>query len=221
MTLQAVILDVDGTLVISNDAYAQAWVEAFTMFGFEIQFEQVRLLIGMGGDRVIPKLVPELSDEEGKGKEIADKRKELVLNKYSSTLTPANGARQLVAKMQDDGLRLIIASSATNEELSLLLKVAQVDDLLQEATTSSDTEKSKSAPDIVEAALSKLKMSPEEVVMLGDTPYDIKSAKAVGVDVIAFRCGGFDDYQLAEAIAIYNDPADLLAQYENSPITKK
>ncbi|MDF5725896.1 MAG: HAD family hydrolase [Rhizonema sp. PD37] len=221
MTLQAVILDVDGTLVISNDAHAQAWVEAFSMFGFNIQFEQVRPLIGMGGDRVMSKLVPELSDEEGQGKEIADKRKELVLNKYGSTFTPANGARQLVTKMRDDGLRLIIASSATKEELTLLLKAAQVDDLLQEATTSSDVEKSKPAPDIVEAALNKLKMSPEEVIMIGDTPYDIKSAKAAGVDLIAFRCGGFDDYQLTEAIAIYNDPADLLAQYENSPITKK
>ena len=119
-------------------------------------------------------------------------------------------------------MRLIIASSATKEEeLSLLLKVAQVDNLLQKATTSSGVEKSKPAPDIVEAALNKLKMSPEQVVMLGDTPYDIKSAKAVGVGIIVFRCGGFDDYQLAEAIAIYNYPADLLAQYENSPITKK
>lgn len=221
MALQGVILDIDGTLVLSNDAHAEAWVEAFKDFGYEIKFEQVRPLIGMGGDQLVPKLVPELSAEEGKGKEISDYRKKLFLNKYAPNLTPTHGTRQLVERMRDDGLRLIIATSAKSEELSVLLKSAQVDDLLDEATTSSDAETSKPAPDIVEAALSKLNIPPDSVVMLGDTPYDIQSANAVSVDVIAFRCGGFKDSELAEAIAIYNDPADLLAQYEHSPMGKR
>lgn len=223
MAYQGVILDVDGTLVISNDAHAQAWVEAFAAFGYEVEFEQVRPLIGMGGDQVIPKFALGLSDQEGKGKEIADKRKELIINKFGANLTPANGTRQLILKMQDQGLRLIIATSATSQELSVLLKAAQVDDLLSqdEAATSSDAEASKPAPDIVEAALNQLKSQPSEVVMLGDTPYDIESANKAGVDVIAFRCGGFDDSQLKDAIAIYNDPADLLAHYDTSPLASK
>lgn len=221
MVLQGVILDVDGTLVLSNDAHAQAWVEAFEEFGYEIKFEQVRPLIGMGGDQLVPKLVPDLSAEEGKGKEVSDHRKKLVINKYAPKVSAAPGARQLLTRMRDEGLRLIIATSAKSEELSVLLKSAQLDDLLDQAITSSDADASKPAPDIVEAALSKLKMPPESVVMLGDTPYDIQSANAAGVDVIAFRCGGFDDAQLSQAIAIYNDPADLLAQYEHSPMGKR
>jgi phosphoglycolate phosphatase-like HAD superfamily hydrolase len=216
MTPQAVILDVDGTLVLSNDAHAKAWVEAFKDFGYEVSFDQVRPLIGMGGDQVVPKLVSELGSESGTGHAIADRRKELIINKYASNLSAANGSRQLLLKMKNEGLRLIIASSATSEELSLLLKVAEVDDLLEEATTSSDAESSL----IVEAALEKLNMQPDEVVMLGDTPYDIQSASAAGVSVIAVRCGGFDDSQLQGAIAIYNDPADILANYDNSPLSK-
>ena len=76
------------------------------------------------------------------------------------------------------------------------------------------------APDIVEAALKKLNMQPDDVVMLADTPYDIQSAKGAGVSLIAVRCGGFDDSQLQEAIAIYDDPADILANYDNSPLSK-
>ena len=220
MAYQGVILDVDGTLVISNDAHAQAWVEAFAAFGYEVEFEQVRPLIGMGGDQIIPKFAPGLSDKEGKGKEIADKRKELIINRFGSTLSPTKGSRELLLRMQEAGLRLFIATSATSEELSVLLKAAQVDDLLDkdEATTSSDAEASKPAPDIVEAALSKLKMEPSEVLMLADTPYDIKSAQGAGVGMIAVRCGGFDDEQLADAIAIYDHPADLLAHYADSPL---
>jgi HAD superfamily hydrolase (TIGR01509 family) len=220
MVLQSVLLDIDGTLVLSNDAHAQAWVEAFAAFGYEVKFDQVRPLIGMGADHIIPKFAPGLSGKEGKGKEIADRRKELIINKFKSSLEPAPGGRELILKMRSNGLRLIIASSASTEELSVLLKAAQIDDLLSQddAITSSDTDASKPEPDPVAAALKKLKMTPEQVVMLGDTPYDIESAQKVGVGVIAFRCGGFDDTQLNGAIAIYNAPADLLAHYEHSPL---
>lgn len=220
MGLQAVILDIDGTLVLSNDAHAQAWVEAFATYGYDVPFGKVRPLIGMGGDQVMPKMVPGLNDQEGDGKAISQKRKELIINRFGPTLAPTKGARELLLRMKEAGLRLLIATSATNEELSVLLKAAQVDDLLdeQQATTSSDAEASKPAPDIVEAALSKLGMKPTEVLMLADTPYDIQSAKAAGVGMIAVRCGGFDDQQLAEAVAIYDDPADLLAHYSSSPL---
>ena len=218
--VQGVILDVDGTLVLSNDAHAQAWVDAFAAYGYEVSFKQVRPLIGMGGDQVIPRVVPGLTKDEGDGKAISERRKELIINRYGPKLQSASGARQLVQHMKDAGLRLIIASSATSQELEVLLKVAQVDDLLDEATTSSDAEASKPAPDIIEAALSKLKMQPEQVLMIGDAPYDIQSADAAGVGVIAVRCGGFDDAALAGAKAIYDDPADLLAHYGDSPLGK-
>lgn len=185
MTLQAVILDVDGTLVLSNDANAQAWVEAFTAFGYDVSFEQVRPLIGMGGDELIPQVVPGLKEDEGDGKAITERRKELMLNHYGPKLQPTNGTRQLVQHMKDSGLRLLIASSATSQELQGLLKAAQVDDLLDEAVTSSDAEASKPAPDIVEVALSKLQIQPDQVLMLGDTPYDIQAANTAGVGVIA------------------------------------
>ncbi len=223
MAIQGVILDVDGTLVLSNDAHAQAWVEAFAAFGYEVKFEQVRSLIGMGGDQIVPKFAPGLSGKEGKGKEIADRRKELIINKFGSNLAPTSGARQLIEKMREEGLRLFIASSATSEELSVLLKAAQADDLLSqdEATTSSDAENSKPEPDLVEAALSKIGMQPDQVVMVGDTPYDVESARKAGVGVIALRCGGFDDSQLQDAIAIYDDPADLVAHYDHSPLAQE
>ncbi len=220
MALQAVILDVDGTLVLSNDAHALAWVDAFGEFGYEVSFEQVRPLIGMGGDQVIPKLVPGLTKDEGDGKAVSERRKELIISRYGPELLPANGARQLVQHLQQVGLRLIVASSATSQEMEILLKAAQVDDLLDEITTSSDAEASKPSPDIVEAALSKLNMQPDQVLMLGDTPYDIQAASAAGVGMIAVRCGGFDDADLAGAKAIYDDPADLLAHYADSPLGK-
>lgn len=217
---KGILLDVDGTLVISNDAHAHAWVEAFAAFGYDISFEQVRPMIGMGGDQLIPQVIPELSSEEGVGKQIADHRKELILHKFGSSLSPAPGSRDLILRLKQEGFQLVVASSATSEELSVLLKAAQVDDLLEEEpiTTSDDTDNSKPAPDLVQAALKKGKLDAPQTIMLGDTPYDIQSANAAGVNVIAVRCGGFDDSQLSGALAIYDNPADLLEQFERSPL---
>lgn len=218
--VQGVILDVDGTLVLSNDAHAQAWIEAFAAFGYDIPFDKVRPLIGMGGDHVIPELVPDLNKEEGIGKEIGDRRKELVVNKFAPQLKPTPGSRELVQKMQAMGLQLIIGSSASEKELAVLLKVAQVDDLVQEKTSADETDASKPAPDIVYAALKKLQLPSEQVIMLADTPYDVESAGQAGVKMIALRTGGFTDKDLSGAIAIYNDPADLLAHYDQSPLAQ-
>lgn len=218
MQLDGVILDVDGTLVLSNDAHAQSWVESFASHGYDVPFDQVRAMMGMGGDQLMPKLIPELNDEEEPGKTIASDRKELVLNKYAPDIAPANGARALVQKMLEAGLHVVIATSASPKELEVMLKIAEVDDLLHETTTSSDAENSKPAPDIVEAAVKKAQLAPDRMVMLADTPYDIEAAGGAGVKVIAVRCGGFSDEELAGAIAIYDDPADLLHHYDRSPL---
>jgi HAD superfamily hydrolase (TIGR01509 family) len=218
MPVRGVILDVDGTLLLSNDAHAQAWFEAFAAFGYAVPFERVRPLIGMGGDKLLPTVVPGLSEREGVGKQIAARRGEIFLSQYVQTLRPAPGARNLVRRMAGDGLHLVVASSAKRDELDALLKAAQVDDLLTETTTSDDADDSKPAPDIVEVALQKLAMPPDDALMIGDTPYDIESAGKAGVDTIAVRCGGSGDARLAGARAIYDDPADLLAHYVTSPL---
>jgi len=209
---------VDGTLVLSNDAQARAWVEAFKGHGHDVPFDKVRPLIGMGGDKVMPELAPGLNAKDGRGKEIADTRKELMLTTFGPTLKPAAGARPFVRRAQQAGLTVVVASSASSEELERLLAVAQVDDLLHERTTMDDAGESKPAPDIVAVALTKSGVPAGAAVMIGDSPYDIESAEKIGVGTIALRCGGFSDADLTGALAIYDDPADLLARYDASPL---
>jgi len=218
MAIRGILLDVDGTLLLSNDAQAQAWVEAFKAHDRDVPFDKVRPLIGMSGDKVVPELAPGLSGEDGEGKKIADTRKELMMTQFGPTLRPAPGSRAFVERAQQEGLTLVVASSATTEELETLLTVARVDDLLHERTTMDDAGQSKPAPDIVAVALEKSGVPAGEAVMIGDSPYDIASAAQVGVGTIALRCGGFSDDDLKGAWAIYDDPADLLAHYDTSPL---
>jgi phosphoglycolate phosphatase-like HAD superfamily hydrolase len=120
--------------------------------------------------------------------------------------------------MKERGLELVVASSAKRDELEKLLTIVGAEDLIEGATSSDDAPKSKPDPHIVEAALERIGLPADRVVMLGDTPYDVESAASAGVGVIALRCGGWDDADLKGAVAVYDDPADLLAQYDVSPL---
>lgn len=216
--MHGILLDVDGTLVLSNDAHAESWVKAFAKYGYAVSFQQVRPLIGMGGDKLIPSIIPELKDDSGPGKQISQYRSMLFLQHYAPKLRPATGSRALILKLKEDGINLVVATSAKKSELQVLLKAAQVDDLLTLATSSDDADNSKPDPDIVHAALKKLCISAEHALMIGDTPYDIEAAARAGVGVIALRCGGWPDIDLKGALATYNDPTELLSHYESSPL---
>jgi HAD superfamily hydrolase (TIGR01509 family) len=213
----AVLLDVDGTLVDSNDAHAEAWVKAFAEAGIDIAFDAVRPLIGMGGDKLMPS-VSGLSEDSPRGERIAARRGEIFAREYLPTLRPFRDADRLVAALKDRDLTAVVASSAQKDELRRLLAIAGVDSLVDGAASSDDGEDSKPDPDILLSALRKAKASPHEAIMIGDTPYDVEAARRAGIRTVAFRCGGWDDHALRGAIAIYDGPWDLLVKLDESPL---
>jgi len=215
--IHAVIFDVDGTLVDSNDAQARSWVDALKEFGYSVPYEKVRPLIGMGGDKVLPETIGVQKDSE-KGKQISKRRSEIFKEKYLPNVKPFPDAQKLLDRMRERGLKLAIATSAQPDELRPLLQIVGAADLIEDKTSARDVKSSKPDPDVMQVALKRVGYPPNEVVMIGDTPYDIEAARKVGVGTIAFRCGGWSDSDLAGAIAMYNDPADLLAHYDSSPL---
>src|SRR6476661_8228264 len=60
----AILFDVDGTLVDTNDLHAVAWREAFAHFGHDVPLADIRWQVGKGGDNLIPSLLPDVGDEE-------------------------------------------------------------------------------------------------------------------------------------------------------------
>lgn len=215
---RGVLLDIDGTLVDSNDAHAKAWVQALRENGHDVPFEKIRPLIGMGGDNLLPTAVG-LDNESEEGKKISERRSE-IFREELPRLRPFPRVRDLVERMKRDGLKVVIATSAPEHEMDPLLEIAGIKDLLQDRTSADDAENSKPAPDIVHAALGRLGCRPEETVLVGDTRYDIEAANRAGVGVIAVRCGGSSEEDLEGALAVYDDPADLLASYDSSPLAR-
>jgi HAD superfamily hydrolase (TIGR01509 family) len=206
--LKVVLLDVDGTLLDSNEAHALCWQAVLQRYGFVCSYDEVRPLIGMGGDKVLPQLTG-LPEDNPLAARIAEERTKLFLEHYLPGLSATPGARALVEKIIAAGLRPVVATSAS-DELPALLKQAGIDDLIELSATSKDAERSKPDGDIVVAALRLAGVQGAEAVMIGDTPYDVEAAGKAGVDCIAFRCGGWWlDSALAPA-HLYDDPAALL-----------
>jgi phosphoglycolate phosphatase-like HAD superfamily hydrolase len=214
------VLDVDGTLIDSNDAHARAWVETAAEIGHEVAFEEVRRLIGMGGDRVLPALTG-LDEDSPEGERVSERRGELFRERYLAGLSPFPGVRALLERLRDDGYRLVVASSAGEDDLAKLLERAGVADLIEERTSSTDAESSKPAPDIVEAALRSADVGADDAIMLGDTPYDVEASLRAGVPIVAVRSGGWDDRALRGAAAVYEDAAELLRRYDGSPFARE
>lgn len=213
------LLDIDGTLVDSNDAHARAWKDALEHFGHEVAFERVRALIGKGGDKLLAEAAG-LDKASPHGKEIDHWRERAFMRDHLPRLKPFPMVQELLVRLRDDGLRLVVATSAKRAEMDALLDICGARHLMHAHASSDDAEKSKPDPDIVQAALQKADVPAAESLMLGDTPYDVEAAQLGGVSTVAVRSGGWNDAALQSALAIYDDVADLLSHYDASPFTR-
>lgn len=214
--IKAFIFDVDGTLINSNDFHALAWQKAFAEYGKEIKFGKIREQIGKGADMLLPVFLSKKEIEEF-GDELAKRRGEIFKNEYMERVKPFPKVRELFQKIKADGLKIALASSSKKTEVKQYEKIANIADLVEKETSADDSEKSKPAPDIFEAALKLLKNpAPENVLVVGDTPYDAEAATKAGIKIIGVLCGGFPKSELEKAgcAAIYENPADLLKNYE-------
>ena len=162
-----------------------------------------------------------LSEEEINefGKELEKTRGEIFKNEFLPRVQTFPEARTLMARMVADGKKIAIASSAHPDELNHFKELLGIEDFLDAETSAEDAEKSKPEPDVFIAALKELgNPSPEQTVVIGDSPYDAIAARKIGLQTIGLLCGGFDEKWLKQegCAEIFQDPGDLLAKYDTS-----
>ncbi len=214
---QAVLCDLDGTLLESNALHAEAWQRAFEHFGIATDFDQVLHQIGKGGDHLIPVFVPE-HERERLTKPLEEYRKKLFETEYLSRVRAFPGARDLLVKMRDSGIRIAIASSANKSDLKKFKEIASITDLVDVETSADDADRSKPAPDIFQATLDRLALPADRVLALGDTPWDIQAAGKAKVRTVAVTSGGWSEQELREAgaIEVYRDVEELTRNFDSS-----
>lgn len=210
MAVKAVLLDVDGTLVDSNELHVEAWREAFRRHGKEFTREEIHAQIGKGGDMLLETLLNE-EERERIGKAAEKLHLELFLEKYQPREKPLPGVRELLSQMKQDGLRLVLATSAKEAEIKRHLEVLAIDDLIDGRTGADQADHSKPCPDIFEAALDIAGVKPDEAVVVGDSPWDAVAARRAGIPMLGVLTGGFSEDELRRKGArdVYRDLHDL------------
>ena len=207
------LLDIDGTLVDSNDKHVDCWVEAFAHFGKTVEWREIHDQIGKGGDLLVPDT---LSAREMRtfGEAVKTYRGELWKTRYMRTVRPFAGAREAIATLHARGVRLAFASSSNPEEVEYYVELLDASSLLEGTTSKEDAEFSKPSPEIFQAALDQLKSDPARTLAIGDTPYDILAAHRVPLPIVAVLSGGFPRERLAKAEFLFDDVSAMVRELD-------
>ena len=214
----AVLFDVDGTLVDSAYVHTLAWWQAFRQAGYDVPMASIHRSVGMGGDRILARLLPEGRDRAEDSTIMASHA--AVFATFWPALRPLDGSRELLARCHDGGFAVALASSARQRDLEVLRAVIGADAVIDAATSSADAKESKPAPDILVAALNAVGVQASDAVYVGDAVWDIYAAGKLDIPAIGLTCGGTSGAELrdAGAVEIYTSPRELLENLGDSAI---
>ena len=221
--IEAVIFDIDGTLVDSVDLHAKAWQLAFEKFGKKVSFAAIRRQIGKGADQLLPVFFSK-DELDQFGDELNSYRSKLFKEEYLPSVKAFPKVRELFERIKQDERQIALASSAKDDEVEAYKKIARIADLTETETSSGDVKNSKPYPDVFATALKELgNIAADQAIAVGDTPYDAEAAGRINLRPIGLLCGGWkeEDLRRAGCVAIYQDPADLLARYDSSPLARQ
>ena len=216
--LKAILFDIDGTLVDSNDLHVLAWEEAFAEAGYRFERQTLHDHIGKGADNYVPALLPDVSEEEAE--RLGDAHGRIYKDEYLDQVRPFPGARDLLQRCKGAGYKVVLASSASGSELDHYLQLLDAARIVDAHTSSDDVGCSKPCPDIFDTARQKIGVAPDEALVIGDTPYDIEAAAKAGMNAIAVRSGKFPNESLSGAIAIYDNVSAILDRFDASPLSR-
>jgi HAD superfamily hydrolase (TIGR01549 family) len=209
----ALVLDVDGTLLDTVYLHVVAWWESFLAAGYEVSCFDIHRAIGRGSQDLVETLIGKADERvvDGHAERWAPLRDRCI---------PFHDVPELIRTAAGRGLQVVYCTSGSEEDTGQFREKIGCDDVVSAVVSSADVEQSKPAPDIVRAALDAVGVAPERAVMLGDTVYDVRAARAAGVDCIGLMCGGIGERELQEAgaVAVYGNPSELLQDLDRSPI---
>jgi HAD superfamily hydrolase (TIGR01549 family) len=212
----AALLDVDGTLVDTNYHHALAWFRAFRQHGIVVPLWRIHRAVGMGGDQLVPALVPGI---EGELHEAVEETRGERYAELIDEAQPLDEAHELIADLKSRGTTVVLASSSPQEELDHYLDLLDARDLADGWTTKDDVDATKPEPDLVLAALEKA--GTREAVMLGDTRWDVEAARKAGVATVCVMTGGWSRQELVDAgaVAVFESLGELREKLDETPLS--
>lgn len=217
-TPTAALFDIDGTLADTNFLHVEAWSRAFRLADLDIPTWRIQRAIGADSSELLDLLLDDEVDD-AKRTLIKDLHTKLYAE-ASARITLLPGARELIRALADRGVRIVLATSAPENELEILLDVLDLGDTVHAVTSGADVDTAKPAPDLMSIALERAGVSVDHAIMVGDATWDVIAAERSGLATIAVQSGGTGEHELREAgaVAVYEDAAAILADLQGGPL---
>jgi HAD superfamily hydrolase (TIGR01509 family) len=219
--IEALIFDVDGTLVDTNAAHIEVWRIVLGTIGLRIPADRIAGQVGQGGDRFLDSV---LGPDDARLLGPSLFRQWLETYRAHLRDIPVRTfpkVDELFAALRARGIRTALAT-ANSRELLALLREHVVLDLPDVIVTGDDVQATKPAPDIVLKAAERLGVHPTRAAYIGDTPFDAMAATAARARAFGVLSGSHTEEVLraagAERIwsdvgALYDD-LDKLLEWE-------
>lgn len=189
LNTDAVIWDVDGTLVDTAELHFRAWERLcgeldrpFTRADFAATF-------GWRNPEILPKLFgPRFTDQEIAG--LGERKEEYYRAAAGQGVDLLPGARPLLEGLAAAGFRQAIGSSAPRANVDLILDLTRTAPLFQAVVSMEDTQRGKPDPQVFLVAAERLGVAPARCVVMEDAPAGVQAAKAGGMKCVAVRFVG-------------------------------
>lgn len=213
MTISAALFDVDGTLVDSNFLHVDAWSRAFAELGAPVDAWRIHRAIGQDSSRLLESLAGDRDEEwTSQAKDLHSR----YYKEQAGRLRAFDRAADLLAELTSRGIRVVLATSAPEDELEMLMDVLDAGDAVRATTNADDVATAKPEPGIIEVALERAGAEPSDALFIGDSVWDMMAAARAHVRAAAVLSGGVGPSELLEAgaVSVFDDPADLLARLD-------
>jgi HAD superfamily hydrolase (TIGR01509 family) len=213
MSVSAVLFDVDGTLVDSNYLHVDAWQRAITELGEHVDAWRIHRAIGQDSKRLLTSVVGELDEDWiSRAKDLHSR----FYRELASRLQAFDQAAALLRALDDRGIHVVLASSAPDDELELMMDALDAGGAIHATTSADDVEQAKPDPGIIQVALERAGAAPSDALLVGDSVWDQLAAGRAGVRSVGLLSGGTGRAELTDAGAFitFEDPADLLAHLD-------
>ena len=210
--MQAFVFDLDGTLVDSVYQHVLAWQDALDEVGMQLSVWRIHRKIGMSGGLFANALLRET------GREVTTQEAERLSRLHTEAyarrideVRPLPGAVDLLSLLTELQVPWAIATSGGRAMASRTMALLEVPERVP-TITRDEVSRAKPDPDLFLAAAARLDASPEDVVVVGDSVWDLlaaRRARSLGVGLLS---GGYglEELERAGAYRVYDDPADLL-----------
>jgi len=187
--LKVAIFDMDGTLVDSTEAHIESWIETFRSIGVHTSYEEVSKLMGRTSEDIAKSILDMHGMRSINPSELARRKDKLFEQEFTDRVKAFPYAKKALKALHERGIRIAVVSSNPKQLVVKILKEKSLYEYVDVIIGQDEVSRGKPHPEPILLVLSKLKVKPEEAVVIGDSTYDVQAARAAGVIAIGVCTG--------------------------------